>query len=149
MKPTISSALSRAALCLPALSLMLAPLAAHAKERADTESRTQTQQLGEQGVGGRGGIIEEFNLGPTGMDVIKQRENPADEEGNRTLSGRVVELKGRTLYVEREGVVVPLDLSALRVNKEPKPGQEIIATYAVDQTSNIARSLAGEVLEPQ
>lgn len=143
MKPTIPSALRRAALCLPALSLMLAPLSVQAKERADTDSRTQTQQLGEQGVGGRSGIIDEINMGPTGMDVTKQRENR--EGDKRMLSGRVVEKKGDTLYVEREGVVVPLDLSELRIKKEPKPGQEIVATYAVDETRNIAQSLAGEV----
>lgn len=143
MKPTIPSALRRAALCLPALSLMLAPLSVQAKERADTDSRTQTQQLGEQGVGGRSGIIDEINMGPTGMDVTKQRENR--EGDKRMLSGRVLEKKGDTLYVEREGVVVPLDLSELRIKKEPKPGQEIVATYAVDETRNIAQSLAGEV----
>lgn len=143
MKPTIPSALRRAALCLPALSLMLAPLSVQAKERADTDSRTQTQQLGEQGVGGRSGIIDEINMGPTGMDVTKQRENR--EGDKRMLSGRVLEKKGDTLYVEREGVVVPLDLSELRIKKEPKAGQEIVATYAVDETRNIAQSLAGEV----
>ena len=145
MKPTIPSALRRAALCLPALSLLLAPLAVGAKERADVDSRPQNEQLGEQGVGGRSGIIDEINMGPTGMDVIKQHENPADEGGKRLLSGRVLEKKGDTLYVEREGVVVPLDLSALRITQEPKPGQEIVATYSVDQTRNVALSLAGEV----
>lgn len=47
----------------------------------------------------------------------------------RVLSGRVLELKGKTLYVDRGGVVVPLDTSALRITKQPKVGQEIIASY--------------------
>src|SRR5512139_395660 len=141
MKPTFPTVLRRTALWLPALSLMVAPLAAHAKYRADAEAQPQeSQRFEEQGVGGRAGIVEEFNLGPAGMDVIKQRENRTDAGGNRLLSGRVVELKGQTLYVERDGVVVPLDLSELRINKQPKPGQQIIATYQVDRTHNVARS---------
>jgi hypothetical protein len=144
MKPIIPSALRRAAVLLPAFSLLLAPWAAFAAERANPDRRGD-QQLEELGTGGRGGIIEEFNFGPTGMDVIKQRPPPTGQGETRLLSGRVVELKGQTLYVERRGVVVPLDVSALRLTQKPKVGQEVIASYQVAQTHNMARSLSGEV----
>ncbi|WP_224240509.1 hypothetical protein [Hyalangium gracile] len=148
MKPIFPSALRRAVLCLPALGVMLAPLAANAREREYSETfHQESQHFEEVGTGGRSGSIEEFNFGPTGMDVIKQRAERLDEGDNRLLSGRVIDLKGRTLYVDREGVVVPLDLSALRITRTPQPGQEIIASYTVDQTRNLALSLAGEVAE--
>ncbi|MFL5347578.1 MAG: hypothetical protein ACJ8AT_22560 [Hyalangium sp.] len=127
---------------------MLAPLAANAARTRDPDrERQEGQRFEEQGVGGRAGIIDEINMGPTGMDVTKQRAPKPNLEGNQVLSGRVIEMDGNTLYVERNGVVVPLDMSALRVTKQPRVGQEIIATYAVDQTRNIALSLAGEVAD--
>jgi hypothetical protein len=76
------------------------------------------------------------------------REDRRDEGGTRLLSGRVVDMKGRTLYVERQGVVIPLDVSALRINKTPKVGQQVIAEYQVAQNQNVALSLAGETTPP-
>jgi hypothetical protein len=148
MKPIFSRAARRAAVLLPALSLMLAPLAANAARTSNPDQdRQRSTQFEEQGVGGRAGIIEEINMGPTGMDVVKQQQHPLKTGELRELSGRVIELDGNTLYVERNGVVVPLDMSALRITKQPKVGQEIIATYQVDQTRNVALSLAGEVAD--
>ncbi|MDY7233159.1 hypothetical protein [Hyalangium rubrum] len=135
----------RAALLVPAFGLLLAPLASQAREKEDMG--TAGGMVGDV-QGGRGGGIEEFNFGPTGTDVILQREDGRNEGGMRVLSGRVVELKGRTLYVDREGVVVPLDLSALRITQQPRVGQEIIASYQVSETNNVALSLAGAV-EPE
>lgn len=146
MKPIYSRIARHAAVIVPALSLLLAPLAANAERTRDPDQeRQKSQQFGEPGLGGRGGIIEEFNLGPTGMDVVKQQDRSLNMKDNRMLSGRVIEQNGSTLYVERGGVVVPLDLSALRITKQPKVGQEIVATFTVDQTRNVALSLAGEV----
>jgi hypothetical protein len=147
MKQNIPSPVRRVALLLPALGLMLASSAALAKEEADPERQRNTEEL-VLDQGGRAGIIEEFNFGPTGMDVTLQREDRRDEGGTRLLSGRVIELKGRTLYVERGGVVVPLDVSALRIHKQPQEGQEIIASYRVNRTDNVALTLAGEVQPP-
>jgi hypothetical protein len=147
MKLLFSRTARRAALLLPALSLMLAPLAAQAHRPQDPDA--DRQQVDEQGLGGRAGIVEEFNFGPTGMDVIKQREPNSLGGGNRLLSGRFVEMKGHTLYVERDGVVVPLDISGLRLTQQPKAGQELIATYDVDQTRNVAVSLSAEVAAAQ
>lgn len=148
MKLNFPRVARRAAALLPALSLMLAPLAAHANRTKDPDRERQDgAQIPEWGVGGRAGAIEEFNFGPTGMDVIKQRELRQHGGGNRLLSGRVVEMDGRTLYVAREGMVVPLDLSALRITQQPKVGQEIVATFVVDDTRNVAMSLAGEVAD--
>jgi hypothetical protein len=147
MKHTIPSPVRRAALVFSTLGLMLASSAALGREHPEPDRQRQsTQELPEQM--GRAGAIEEFNFGPPGMDVILQREDRRDEGGTRLLSGRVIDLKGRTLYVEREGVVVPLDVSALRIHKEPKEGQQIIASYRVSRTDNVALSLAGEVQPP-
>jgi hypothetical protein len=116
---------------------------ARSRDQPSQEGRTQTPELG---VGARGGAIEEINFGPTGTDVILQREDGRNEGGmRRVLSGKVIDLKGKTLYVDREGVVVPLDTSALRFTREPRVGQEIIASYEVRETTNVALSLAGEV----
>ncbi|MBN1203753.1 MAG: hypothetical protein JXB05_02370 [Myxococcaceae bacterium] len=147
MKPIIPNLVRRAALLLPALGLMLASSVAQARDSEDPDRDRQNAQ-GQEEPWGRAGAIEEFNFGPSGTDVTLQREERRDEGGTRLLSGRVIELKGQTLYVEREGVVVPLDVSALRIHKQPKEGQEIIASYQVNQTDNVALSLAGEVEPP-
>ncbi len=146
MKPIFPRAARRAALLLPALGLMLAPLAAHASRmEAPNREGPKSQNFEEYGVGGRAGIIDEINMGPVGMNVVKQEQFQQNAGDARVLSGRVVELNGNTLYVERGGMVVPLDMSALRITRQPKVGQEIIASYTVDRTRNIALSLAGEV----
>jgi hypothetical protein len=153
MKPNIPRACRRVAVLLPALGLMLAPLASSAREREKelNEAFGPNQEdirVPELGTTGRAGAIEEFNFGPPGMDVILQREDRRDEGGTRLLSGRVVDIQGRTLYVERQGTVVPLDMSALRIKKQPKVGQQVIAEYQVDQTQNVCVSLSGEVAPP-
>jgi hypothetical protein len=153
MKPTIPRACRRVAVVLPALSLMLAPMASSAREREKELSEAfgpnqESIRVPELGTTGRAGAIDEFNFGPPGTDIGLQREDQRDEGDTRLLSGRVVGIQGRTLYVERNGAVVPLDVSALRIKKQPKVGQQIIAEYQVDQTQNVALSLAGEVTPP-
>jgi hypothetical protein len=121
---------------------------AREKEKELTESFGPNQkniEVPELGTSGRGGAIDEFNLGPTGTDINQQREERQDTGDTRMLSGRVVGIQGRTLYVERNGAVVPLDMSALRIKKQPKVGQQVIAEYQVDRTQNVCTSLAGEV----
>jgi len=149
MKSIVLRSIRRTALVLPAFGLLLAPLAAQSREREETEANDRRQEATRlEEPTGRGGAIEEFNFGPAGTDIMLDREDRRDEGGTRLLSGRVVEMKGRTLYVERHGVVVPLDVSALRVNKQPKVGQQIVAEYQVAQNQNVALSLAGEVAPP-
>jgi hypothetical protein len=153
MKLNVARVCRRVAVLLPALSLLLAPVASDAREREKelTESmgiNHERMEIPELGTTGRAGAIEEFNFGPVGMDVGLQREDRRDEGGNRLLSGRVVDIQGRTLYVERNGVIIPLDMSALRVKKQPKVGQQVIAEYQVNETKNVCLSLAGEVTPP-
>jgi hypothetical protein len=145
MKPIVPMSVRRAALLLSAAGLLLAPLAAQAREREESEMNDRRQEATRlEETTARGGAIEEFNLGVSGRAIGQRR----DEIDTRLLSGRVVEMKGRTLYVERQGVVIPLDTSALRINKQPKPGQQVVAEYQVSQTHNVALSLAGEVTPP-
>lgn len=151
MKPNTPRMCRRVAVLLPALSLMLAPMASNARERELSELdgvNPDDRRIPELGTSGRAGAIEEFNLGPAGTDITLQREDRGDEGGTRLLSGRVVGIQGRTLYVERNGAVVPLDMSALRIKKQPKVGQQVIAEYQVNETRNICLSLAGEVAAP-
>lgn len=153
MKPSIPRACRRVAVLLPALSLMLAPVASSArdKEKELNEAFGPNQEnieVPELGTTGRAGAIDEFNLGPPGTDPGLKEEEPLDEGNTRLLSGRVVGIQGRTLYVERNGAVVPLDMSALRIKKQPKVGQQVIAEYQVDQTQNVCVSLSGEVAPP-
>jgi hypothetical protein len=145
MKLSVAQSVRRAALLLPALGLLLAPVGAQARAREETTQSGRGQRP-DLGVGARAGAIEEFNFGPTGTDVILQREEGRNEAGKgRVLSGRVIEMKGNTLYVDRAGMVVPLDTSALQFTKQPKVGQEIVASYTVKETSNVALSVAGAV----
>ncbi|HVG58558.1 MAG TPA: hypothetical protein VNA24_08380 [Hyalangium sp.] len=149
MKPNIPRVFRRVAVLLPALSLLLAPLASNARDREKEMSEAfgpnqENIEVPELGTTGRAGAIDEFNLGPTGTDIGQQREDQ-DEGNTRLLSGRVVGIEGRTLYVERSGVVVPLNMSALRIKKQPKMGQQVIAEYQVDQAQNVCLSLSGEV----
>jgi hypothetical protein len=153
MKPSIPRACRRVAVLLPALSLMLAPVASSARDREKELSEAfgpnqENIEVPELGTTGRAGAIEEFNLGPTGTDINQLWEDPGDEGNTRLLSGRVVGIQGRTLYVDRNGTVVPLDMSALRIKKQPKVGQQVIAEYQVDQTQNVCVSLSGEVAPP-
>lgn len=150
MKPNIPRACRRVAVLLPALSLLLAPLASNAREREVTELTGIVQEdrrVPGLGTSGRAGAIDEFNLGPTGTDIGQLREDQ-DEGNTRLLSGRVVGIEGQTLYVERSGAVVPLNMSALRIKKQPKVGQQVIAEYQVDQAQNVCVSLSGEVAPP-
>src|SRR5687767_9092476 len=109
MKPIVSKSFHRAALMLSAAGLLLAPLSAQSREREESEARDRQQQQGAhlEEPWGRAGVIEEFNLGPAGTDIGLDREDRRDEGGTRLLSGRVIDMKGRTLYVERQGVVIP------------------------------------------
>lgn len=145
MKPNIPRTVRHLLVLLPVLGGALAPLVSSArdKEVSSLSGNRDDMRVPELGTSGRAGIIEEFNLGPPGTDI-----RPWEEEDTRVLSGRVVELQGRTLYVERNGVVVPLEMRALRITKPPQPGQHIIAEYQVDRTQNVALSLAGEVASP-
>lgn len=141
MKWNIPRAARRVAALLPAVGLMLAPLAAGARDKEVTEVSGNTRndlRVPELGVTGRAGAITEFNLGPPAASAFQSEET-------RVLSGRVIELEGQTLYVERQGLVVPLDMSMLRITKQPQAGQQIIAEYQVEETQNVALSLAGEV----
>ncbi len=130
-----------ALLVVPALSLLLAPVGAQARPPEDPFQEERVPGLG---VEGPAGAISEFNYGPPGTD-IRTRSDWEEAQEERVLSGRVVERQGQTLYVERDGVVVPLDLRALRLTQEPRAGQEIIAAYQVRETANVALSLAGAV----
>lgn len=145
MKPIVLSSVRRAAVLLSSAGMLLAPLAAHSREREESEMRDRQQETQQTREPWRGGAIEDFNFGPPGADLTRSRQDARDEAGTRLISGRVVELKGRTLYVERQGVVIPLDVSQLRINKSPKVGQQVVAEYQVSQTQNVAVSLAGEV----
>lgn len=148
MKPIVLRSVRRAAVLLSSAGLLLAPLAAQSREREEMEMRDRQQDTQQSREPWRSGAIEEFNFGPAGTDLMLNREDRRDEGGTRLLSGRVVEMKGRTLYVERQGVVIPLDVSQLRINKSPKVGQQVVAEYQVSKTQNVALSLAGEVTPP-
>ncbi len=153
MKPNIPRLRRRAAVLLPALSLMLAPLASNAREREKELSeafgpRQEDVRIEELDTTGRAGAIEEFNFGQPGTDVTLRREG-GGEDSTRLLSGRVVDIQGRTLYVERQDrAVIPLDMSALRIKKQPKVGQQVIAEYQVSDLQNVCVSLAGETAPP-
>lgn len=151
MKPNIPRVCRRVTVLLPALSLLLAPLASSASEKEISEAQGTRQKdliFPELGTSGSAGAINEFNFGQLGSDMNLQREEQRNEGDTRLFSGRVVDIQGRTLYVERNGAVVPLDLSALRIKKQPKVGQQVIAECQVNQTQNVCVSLMGETAAP-
>jgi len=150
MKPIVPKSVRRAALMLSAAGLLLAPLAAQSREKEESRAQESRQEGPAQPAdpGGRGGAIDEFNFGPVGSEARQLWQDSRGEGGTRLLSGQVVDMKGRTLYVERQGVIIPLDMSALRIHKTPKVGQRVIAEYQVNENQNVALSLAGETTPP-
>ncbi|RKH48112.1 hypothetical protein D7X55_05320 [Corallococcus sp. AB049A] len=73
------------------------------------------------------------------------RQITPDPDKVRQVNGPVVKRSGMMLYVrDVTGPVVPLDMSALRILKQPEKGQQIQALYQVDKTDNVALSLQGE-----
>lgn len=73
------------------------------------------------------------------------RQLTPDPDRVRQVSGPVVKRSGMTLYVrDVSGPVVPLDLSALTIHKQPEKGQQVLALYQVEKTDNVALSLQGE-----
>lgn len=61
------------------------------------------------------------------------------------VNGPVVKRSGMILYVrDATGPVVPLDMSALRILKQPEKGQHVQALYQVNQMANVVLSLQGE-----
>ncbi|NVJ02513.1 hypothetical protein HV824_30950 [Myxococcus sp. AM009] len=89
-----------------------------------------------------------LDVGPQANGVgVPIREVTPDQDEMKRLSGKVLKLNGQMLYLETEpGAVVPLDLSALRIRKQPEKGQRVVAVYQVENTTeNVALALAGEV----
>jgi hypothetical protein len=73
------------------------------------------------------------------------RQINLDESKMGQVSGPVVKRSGLTLYVQDvSGPVIPLDLSALKIHKQPVKGQQVVATYQVEKTDNVALTLSGE-----
>ncbi|MBJ6760735.1 hypothetical protein JGU66_08160 [Myxococcaceae bacterium JPH2] len=135
------------------MTLLMLPLAAGAHDPISSTQRGMANESGGDNVGeapsNRAGAIPEVDFGPTSGAGIHSRPIHPDEARMKRISGRVVDQHGQTLYVDREGVVVPLDLSALQMKKQPDKGQEVVATYQVEnKTDNVALSLAGEVPQP-
>ncbi|AEI63628.1 hypothetical protein LILAB_08585 [Corallococcus macrosporus] len=94
------------------------------------------------------GSQRNLDVGPQASGVgMPIREVTPDQEEMKRLSGKVLKLNGQMLYLETEpGAVVPLDLSALRIRKQPEKGQRVVAVYQVENTTeNVALALAGEV----
>ncbi|WP_223640695.1 hypothetical protein [Corallococcus sp. EGB] len=63
----------------------------------------------------------------------------------REVNGPVVKRSGMMLYVhDVTGAVVPLDMTALTILKQPEKGQNVQALFQVEDTANVALSLQGE-----
>ncbi|AKQ70074.1 hypothetical protein A176_006986 [Myxococcus hansupus] len=93
------------------------------------------------------GSQRNLDVGPQANGVgMPIREVTPDQDEMKRLSGKVLKLNGQMLYLETEpGAVVPLDLSALRIRKQPEKGQRVMAVYQVENTTeNVALALAGE-----
>ncbi|MCP3137047.1 hypothetical protein [Pyxidicoccus xibeiensis] len=145
------------ALAAPAVTALLLPLAAQARDPEPREEGKGDERLGELPVSsGRAGLfppmtrqgVSQLNVGPQGTSAgMPVRRVTPDEDRMRELSGQVVKLNGLVLYVQTSlGTVVPLDVSALQLNKTPKAGQTVVAVYQVEnQVENVALSLSREV----
>ena len=144
------------ALAAPSLTALLIPLAAPAREPAQPTQERKQEIGGDLVVLGRAGTIppvnaqgiRALNVGPQGTSAgMPVRRVTPDEDRMRELSGQVVKLNGLVLYVQTSlGAVVPLDVSALQMNKTPEKGQRVVAVYQVEnKVENVALSLAGEV----
>ncbi len=141
------------ALALPSLAVLAAPLPATARESREPTKERQRESWGDLPVSNRAGIMPPVDgpdtFAPKRAAGMPVRRVTPDQDRMRELSGQVVKLNGLVLYVQTSlGAVVPLDVSALQMNKTPEQGQRVVAVYQVEnRTENVALSLQGEVRE--
>jgi hypothetical protein len=138
-----------AALAVPSLTLLLMPLAVQAHDPVLPTQRGMEQETGFDNLSSvtfaAGATAPIYSSGATNSAGMPVRRVQPDQDRMKQISGSVVKLNGQTLYVERQGVVVPLDLSALQLRKQPKEGQQVVAVYQVEnKTENVALGLKGE-----
>jgi RNase P/RNase MRP subunit p29 len=152
MKPEKRTAWRRKALAvLPLAVLFLSPAVGADEREQRGETQEPRQEVGQAseliGASNRAGIFSELSA-EAGGQVRQVKPDPARQ---RQLSGPVVEMEARTLYVEdsASGAVVPFDVSALQFREQPEEGQEVRVTYQVeDETDNVAVGLDGAVDPP-
>ncbi|RYZ37973.1 MAG: hypothetical protein EOO71_25955 [Myxococcaceae bacterium] len=139
-------------LSAPMLGLLLAPVAGLAEQ----PNVGKTQDLGSHEYAEPASTSPSNVVGTVSdrdpsqlTQNLSIRQITPDEERMRQVTGPVVKRDGLMLYVrDVSGPVVPLDMSALRINKLPQKGQEVEALYQVEgKTNNVALSLQGEKLE--
>jgi hypothetical protein len=93
------------------------------------------------------------NMGRTtpSTDTSSTTMTSSDTSANQELSGKVVRVLGKTLYIEHMGAIVPIKVSAstkfddpsLKKAKDIKEGQEIRASFTVqNKTDNLATNIS-------
>lgn len=148
MKATTHSARRKVLAMSPLALLLLAPAVGAAEREQIGDQQTPqievSQATQEINPSNRAGV-------PSGLGIAAQtpsgpvRRVTPDPKRQQQLTGEVVNLENRTLFVKGDGgQVVPFDVSALQFHKQPEEGQEVRVTYQVEGgTDNVAVGLEG------
>ncbi|MCE9668494.1 hypothetical protein LY474_11790 [Myxococcus stipitatus] len=134
-----------AALSVPALSAANRPEQPTVETKVINSGDLTGNRAGDVPQAGIDGAMRAADVGLHGAGGIPTRAVQPDDERIQKLSGRVVESNGQVLYVlTQPGAVVPLDLSALPLREMPRQGDQVMATYQVEnRVENVALSLSG------
>ncbi|WP_375755667.1 hypothetical protein [Corallococcus exercitus] len=137
----------------PTLGLLLCAAPALARDpqigRGDDTSPAYGSQNAERASTSPSNVVS--TVPTTSPEMISPdmsaRQFTPDPDRLLQVSGPVVKRSGMMLYVQDvTGPVVPLDMSALRIHRQPEKGQQVLALYQVEGgTNNMAVSLSGEV----
>ncbi|MCP3102548.1 hypothetical protein LZ198_27105 [Myxococcus sp. K15C18031901] len=142
------------ALTSPALAALLMPALATAAEPSQPTIETKEfvhdgdvtgNPAGSIPGAGINGAMRAADVGIHATGGLPRRDVEPDEDRMRELSGSVVKVNGQVLYVlTRPGAVVPVDLSALPLREMPRQGDQVVATYQVEnRVENVALALQG------
>ncbi|NMO14990.1 RNA-binding protein [Pyxidicoccus fallax] len=117
---------------------------------------TSTQS--DPAMGGSGSTQSDPAMGGSGSSMSGQAT-----AGQKELTGKVVKADSKMVYVDHMGAVVPLSVDKsttfgdpnVKRAKDLQPGMEIRASYEVQETKNVAKSISmsgtggsGDVMSP-
>jgi hypothetical protein len=115
----------------------------------ETGQSTQSESKSESSAGQNSDVgMEESGTGGSPSTMESDTSATAMPQGTE-LTGKVVKVQGKTLYLEHMGAVVPLSIDSKtkfeegwKSAKDIKEGQQVRASFEVkNQTSNVAKSI--------
>lgn len=136
--------------------------AAFANEDKNKPQQDPASAQGGSGTAGSQGTQSDPAMGGSGSSASTGTQSAM---GQKELTGKVVKADNKMVWVDHMGAVVPLSVDKstqftdpnLKRARDLQPGQEIRASYEVQETKNVARSISmsgtggsgsGDVMSP-